>query len=344
MQKEFDIFGIGHPLIDIFIETEDHHLIELELEKGRMHLIDSVKFEDMQQKLKKEPLKTSIAGDVVNTIMGVASMGGRAVFCGKVGKDSYAGLFEGVLASDRIKPVLAQSSQYCTGRVISFVTKDSQRTMITYPGAAVSLKKEEAVFDDIKHSAFLYASGYALDTTDLKETVFHAMDVAKEEGVKIAFDLADPGVISRHKEEIGMIIKDYADIVFANEAESRELTGKPLKKAISQISGMCEIAVVKLGEHGSIIKKGGLTLRVNIRKEQATDSTGAGDMYAAGFLYALSKTDDLKIAADIASFAASKIVRQFGARLEEPIKEEVEDILGGRAARYPESMLKSQTL
>ena len=140
-EKEFDVFGIGSPLIDIFMEAEDHHIEELKLEKGKMHLIDHAKLEELQNKMKKPPVKTSIAGDVVNTMMGIASMGGRAVFCGKVGKDSYANMFEEVLISDNIKPVLSRCDKTYTGRVISFVTSDAQRTMTTYLGAAVGLKE-----------------------------------------------------------------------------------------------------------------------------------------------------------------------------------------------------------
>lgn len=331
MEHEFDVFGIGSPLIDIFIEADDNHLIELELKKGQMHLIDHAKFSDIKTKLKQKPVKTNVAGDVVNTMMGVAAMGGRAVFLGKVGKDEYAKLFEEVLLSDNIKPILPKCDKYYTGQVISFVTKDAERTMTVHLGAAVGLKKEEAAFDDIKKSKFLYASAYTLDSPDLKETVMHAFEFAKQNNIKIAFDLADPGAIERHHDEIRMILNDYVDVVFANETEAEKFTKQSdPEKAIEKLSEYCKISVVKLGENGSLIKKGHQITHHKIKKEMAVDTTGAGDLYAAGFLFALTRTNDLEIAARVASLSSGKIVQQYGAKLNNSIKNEVEDIIEGR--------------
>jgi len=331
MEHEFDVFGIGSPLIDIFIETDEHKLIELELKKGQMHLIDHPKFESMKKKLTQKPVKTSVAGDVVNTIMGVAAMGGRAVFLGKVGKDEYAQMFEEVLISDKIKPILAKCDKYYTGQVISFVTKDAERTMTVHLGAAVGLKKEEAAFDDIKKSKFLYTSAYTLDSQDLKETVMHAFEIAKKNNVKIAFDLADPGAIERHHDEIKAILSEYVDIVFANETEAEKFTNeKDPKKALEKLNELCEISIVKVGENGSLIKKGHQIIHHKIKKETAIDTTGAGDLYAAGVLFGLSRTNDLEICAKIASLSSGKIVQQFGAKLNKPINEEVEAIIEGK--------------
>lgn len=326
--KEFDIFGIGSPLVDMFFETDDEQLIEFKLIKGQMHLINHENFSDLKLKIKKNPIKTSIAGDIVNTVMGVASMGGRAVFCGKVGKDEYANMFEEVLISDNIKPALVRCNTYYTGQVISFVTSDAQRTMTVHLGAAVGLKKEEATLDDIKKSRFLYTSAYVFDSPDLKDTVMHALKIAKDNGVKIAFDLADSGVISRHKETIQKVIEEYVDVLFANETEAEKFTGeKDPKIAIDILSKLCRIAVVKLGENGSLVKRGEEVVDVKIIKRKAIDSTGAGDMYAAGFLFALNRTNDLELVSEVASYASAKIVEQFGAKLKDPIKDDVEKIL-----------------
>ncbi len=330
-EHEFDVFGIGSPLIDMFFETEDHQLVELKLKKGQMHLINHEDFSEMKTKIKKSPVKTSIAGDVVNTMMGVASMGGRAVFCGKVGKDEYANMFEEVLISDNIKPALARCSTYYTGQVISFVTKDAERTMTVHLGAAVGLKKEEATLSDIARSKFFYTSAYVFDSPDLKETVMHALSIAKENRVRIAFDLADPGAITRHKDEIEQVIENYVDILFANETEAERFTGeKDPKAALIKLSKLCKIAVVKLGENGSLIKRAEEFIEVKIEKKKAVDSTGAGDMYAAGFLFALTKTNDLELVSEVASYASAKIVQQFGAKLIDPIKDDVEKILEGK--------------
>ena len=334
MEHEFDIFGIGSPLIDLFIEAEDHHLIELNLKKGQMHLIDHETFSKLKTNLKQKPLKTSVAGDIVNTMMGVAAMGGRSVFLGKVGKDEYAPMFEEILLSDNIKPILARCDKFYTGQVISFVTKDAERTMTVHLGAAVGLKKEEAAFDDIKKSKFLYTSAYVLDSPDLKETVLHAFEIANKNNVKIAFDLADPGAVDRHVDEIKMILSDYADIVFANEVEAQKFTGKTPNEAIIDLSKFCEISVVKLGENGSLIRKGHQTIHHTIKKEKAVDTTGAGDLYAAGFLFGLTRTNDLEICAKVASLSSGKIVQQYGAKLNGSIKDEVEAIIEGKWYHY----------
>lgn len=328
--KEFDVFGIGSPLIDIYMESEDHHLIELKLNKGHMHLLDNRNFLEIQKKLKTSPIKTGIAGDVTNTMMGIAAIGGRSVFCGKVGNGKYADLFEEVLASDNIKPVLVRCNRYNTGRVISFVTKDGQRTMTTYLGAAVGLKREEVVLDDIKRSKFLYTSGYVLDSPDLRVTMYHAMDIAKENGVKIAFDMADPGVIERNRREIQNIIENYADVIFANEIEAEKYTGKKPDEAVKILGKNVDIAVVKVGEGGSYIRSKEKSFKVDITPIKAVDSTGAGDLYAAGFLYALARGSNVNIAANVASFVSSNIVKQYGTRLEVSLKEQVETMIEGK--------------
>jgi len=255
-------------------------------------------------------------------------LGGNVVFCGKVGKDKHGDTYEEKIVQNNVKSDIARCKKSITGHAITFITPDSERTFAVHLGAAINLEKEDLFFDDLKDSKILHVEGYQLEDKKLRDVSMHAMEFAKKNGIRISIDLADPGIISRNKGDIRKIVERYADIVFANEEEAKAFTGKKGVEALNEIGAISEIAVVKLGKEGSLVKKGDDVYKIEGVKAKAVDTTGAGDMYAAGFLYGLSKGCGIKVCGDLGSYFAAKVVERVGARLDKIEKREVEKIVG----------------
>ena len=321
----FDIFGIGSALMDFLIEVDHNELLELDLKKGQFHLIDEHDSKELLKKIKKYRVKTSPGGSSANTLYGVGMLGGNVVFCGKVGKDKYGNIYEEKMVKSGVNPKLARSKK-TTGHAITFITPDSERTFAVHLGAALRLKKSDIFFEDLKHSRILHIEGYQLEDKQLRDVSLHAMRFAKKHNKKISIDLGDPGIVARNKTDIKKMIKKYADIVFANEDEARALTSLGSLEALDKIARLTKIAIVKVGKHGSYIKQGNIIYNIPGYKAKATDTTGAGDMFAAGVLYGISRNYDLKICGHIGSYFAAKVVEQIGARLKQIDKKEIEKL------------------
>ena len=315
MIKKYDVIGIGSPLLDFIIEVDDNVLAEMDLKKGEMHLVDEEKSKQILKKLEKYEVKTSPGGSAANTLAGVGILGGNAVFLGKIGKDKNGDFYEQKTSEDGVNSRLSKHDSIATGHTITFVTPDSERTFATHLGASLHFRKEDIFEEDIKNSKILHVEGYQLEDPELKNTAVHAMKIAKEHGVKISVDLADPALIGRTLKDLREIVKKYADVVFVNEKEAEVFTGKKEEEALHEIYDMCEIAIVKLGENGSLIKANGMIYRIPIHKVNIVNTNGAGDAYAAGILYSIANNIDMEKAGKIAAYISAKVVEQTAARL-----------------------------
>jgi len=325
----YDVIGIGNALMDILVSVEDDKLSKMNIKKGTMKLVDAKEIDEIEKSLDKREVKTAAGGSVANTVYGVSALGGSAVFAGKVGNDEHGLAYEQKMIEAGVKSRIARK-EGSTGRVVTFITPDTERTFATHLGVACELEKDELFIEDIRNSKVLHVGGYELESPVMKKAVLHAMDAAKAAGVKISIDLADPGLVGRNLNEMTYIVKRYADIVFANEEEAKAFTGKTGKEALHRIAEVCEIAVVKLGARGSLIKEskeGGRVFEIPGLKVNAVDTTGAGDSYAAGFLYGLTQGMSLERCGKIGSWIASKVVSQIGARLEKIDRKEIEKII-----------------
>ncbi|MBW3003560.1 adenosylhomocysteinase, partial [Candidatus Woesearchaeota archaeon] len=311
-----DVVGIGNPLIDVLCNVDDSFLDKFGLKKGIMHLVDKDKSELIFSSLKDT--KISPGDSTANTLAGISLLGGKTVFFGKVGNDEFGKYYEENLRNSNVKPCLAVQ-QGMTGKVMSLITADTERTMATHLGVACSLNKDEIDEEQIINSKFLHLTGYQLEEPLLKEAALKAMNIARDNDVKVSLDLADPELVKRNLEDIKEIIGQYVSIVFANEEEAKALTGLEPEKAVEWMSGLVDIAIVKVGAKGSIIKTKGGLYNIERFKVEAVDTTGAGDMYAAGFLYALSKGEKVEIAGKIGSYAAAEVVKEIGGRLKQKI-------------------------
>jgi len=321
----YDVFGIGSPLLDAIVKIDDSHLAKLNLKKGQMHLVDADKSKKTFDMFKNDKVVFVPGGDVVNTMNGIANLGGKAIFLGKIGVDNHGFIIEETMKKDNVKTILIKGTD-STGSCISFVTPDNERTFVTHLGAAVSLTEKEIVLKDIKNSKILYVTGYFLENPILRNICILAMNEAKKHNKQIAIDVSDSGVVNRAKNEILNIIENYADITFANEEEILALTGKTKEEGLFELSKITNIAIVKIGKEGALICENKIIHKIKGFNVNAVDTTGAGDMFAAGFLFGLTNNYDVKTAGLIGNFVASKVVQQLGGRVNISLKDEIKQL------------------
>ncbi len=316
--KKNDVFGIGNILVDILVKTDDKFINELGLKKGQFHEIDEIRLREIASKVDKSKIKVVPGGSVVNTLVGIANLGGNVAFYGKIGNDKHGLFLEGDLKKNKIKNNLKRSSKM-TGKALTFITPDNERTFAVHLGAAIDLKKKEILEEEIKNSKYLHLTGYEIEAS--KDSCLHAIDIARKNKIKISIDLADPGVIERNP-YLRDVIKN-ANILFLNEQEAKALTHLEPEKAIEHISSDIDIVAIKLGAKGSIIRHNNRIIKIDGVKAKAVDTTGAGDMYSACILYGISNGWSIEKSANLASFAAAKVVEQIGARVDYSLREKI---------------------
>jgi len=315
---KFDVTGIGSPLIDLLVSVDDETIENLELKKGGMFLFTDKELNKILEIMTKEIKKISPGDSTANTIVGISNLGGKTSYIGKVGKDEHGQVFVDSLTSENVFPKTKECDVF-TGKVIALITPDSERTMIVHLGASKELSDSDISEEEILDSKILHLTGYQLEEPSLKRASLRALDIAKKNGTKVSIDLADFNLVKRNLEFLKEIVTKYADIVFANEDEALAFTDKDPREALDEIAEMCEIAIVKIGSEGSMIKSNGEVHNIRSFKTEAVDTTGAGDMYAAGVLYGITNELSLQDAGTIGAYAASKVVAQVGARLPEKV-------------------------
>jgi sugar/nucleoside kinase (ribokinase family) len=316
----YDVYGMCNSIVDILLQADDGLIKELGLNKGIMRLVDIDESKKLLSAVRDKSKKVMPGGSGCNTMIGIANLGGKAVFSNVVGDDDYGKIFEqklnelGVVSRLKLKKGI-------TGSSVIIITPDSERTMNTCLGVCSLFGKADVDEKDLLDSKIFHTTGYLIDTAP--EAGYHALKTAKKNGITISFDLADPFLIRAKRDELRKIVEDYADIVFLNKEEAKLFTGKEPAEALEEISKMCKTAIIKLGAEGSLIKSDGKIYRIPGVKVKAVDTTGAGDMYAAGFLYGITNGYSVEQSGRIASYAAAKVVEVIGARIERSLKEEI---------------------
>ncbi len=314
--KPNDVLGLGNTLMDFLIEVEDQHLLEFNLKKGEMHLVEEEKAKEILKKIEEQQLKIEFVpgGSAANTLKGVAFLGGSAMLYGKVGKDAHGLSYIEQMQNHGVKTRISHHHQKLTGHALTFITPDAQRTFSVHLGAALHLIPEELLEEDIQESKILHLEGYQLEG-ETKETLLLAIELAKKHGTLISLDLADPGVVRRNYKFLHGLVQDKIDILFVNEKEAKEFTGKEEEEAAIELGKIAQIAIVKIGERGSIIAGDGQLHYIAPFPAKAIDTTGAGDTYAAGFLYGYCCGWPLEKCGKLGSLFASKVVEQKGVRI-----------------------------
>jgi sugar/nucleoside kinase (ribokinase family) len=313
----YDVVGIGNAIVDVLAKVGDGFLSERGLQKGCMTLVDAVTagriYEDMI------PEREVSGGSAANTVAGLASLGADCAFIGKVHDDTLGQDFRrdiGAAGIDFFTRPLFEGP--ATGRSIVLVTPDAERSMFTYLGAATHLTAQDIDENTIKASKYTFLEGYLWDENESREAVLKACELAHKHGRKVAFTLSDKNCIIRHQDALRDLIKDHVDVLFANENEIKTLFGTDdFEQALEEIKPMVEIAAVTRNAKGSVVVNGRVKMFVEAEPSvDVVDSTGAGDLYAAGFLYGLTRERSLGTCAIIGSIAASEIITHYGARPE----------------------------
>jgi len=313
----YDVLGVGNALVDIQAKVEDTLLSELSLEKGIMTLADDTKQAAVLEKLVGYPLNLCAGGSAANSMVALADFGGSAAFVGKVGRDDYGNSFQSDLLKLGIHFNTEPSDSVRTGTCAVLITEDAQRTMLTNLGAAATVTENDICEQTIKAARYVYIEGYLLTGETTKAAAYRAMQVAKENGVKVAFTASDPFLVNMIRDEIWDLITGPVDLFFCNEEEAKSLTGEsdPIRCA-AKIHEHAENVALTLGGKGSLVMHGGEAFPIEGVETKAIDTTGAGDMYAGALLYGITNNMNWRQAGHLASHAAARIVSQMGARLD----------------------------
>ncbi len=311
----FDVFGIENPLIDLMAQVPDEFLQRLKLEKNRMFLIDRPRHQELLEALNHVPVHAEPGGSCANTMQGIAQLGARAAYCGKVGSDEYGRVYVQKLERAGVRCFVRPSGQL-TGSTVILITPDAQRTMNTFLGACQDLSASDIPVDAIKQSRRLYITGYLWDTDGQKEAALLALRTARENNIPVAFSLSDPFCVNRHRADFQRILTEYVDVVFANREEALSQTGLDTTHgALGKLRQWCDKVVITIGAAGALIAGGADTVYVDPFSVHPKDTTGAGDAFAAGFLYGLSTGASLHQCGRLGNRFASQVIQQIGPRL-----------------------------
>jgi len=313
--QKFDVVGIGNAIVDILIQTEDSFLEKHSLKKGSMALLNDDDAEKLYSSI-GAGLESS-GGSAANTLAGLAQLGSKAGFIGRVRNDQLGEIFTHDIRSAGARfDTTPKTSGPPTARCLIFVTPDAQRTMCTYLGASVFLDPEDLDLSMVKQTKVLYLEGFLWDHPAAKRAFIAAAKACKDSGGKVALSLSDSFCVERHRKSFLALVEEHIDILFANEAEITSLYEvKEFQEAISKVRNRCEIAALTRGEKGSVILSEKEHIEIHSYKfGQLIDTTGAGDLYAGGFLNGYTTGQSLLKCGQIASICAGQIVTQLGPR------------------------------
>ncbi len=322
----YDVVGIGNALVDVISNEDDRFLADQGLVKGSMVLIDEDRATDLYESM---GVGTEMSGgSAANTVAGVASFGGRAAFVGTVRDDELGQVFAHDLGSNHVAfPAKPAADGPPTGRCLIVVTPDAERTMSTYLGAGAALGPEHIDPDVIGDAKVVYLEGYLFDTPEAKEAYRQASRVAHEAGGKVALTLSDSFCVQRHLDEWVALVDDQVDVLFGNEDEVQVLSGTGFDEALRRLQGRVEVAVVTRGAAGSVLVTADDVVEVPAEHvAHVVDTTGAGDLYAAGFLYGYTHGFPLEDCGRLGSKAAAEVISHLGARPLIPLSRLIRDV------------------
>jgi sugar/nucleoside kinase (ribokinase family) len=310
------ILGIGNALTDILaVFPDDSMLKEYHLPPGSMQHVDLETGDRIWSKLKEFGVKYVPGGSAANTITCTSIFGMPSSFIGKIGDDELGHLYKSALEQYGVKTTLLNGTKG-SGRAMCFITgANAERTFADYMGAALELVPEDLKPEYFKGYDYFHIEGYLVQNQDL---IRRAVQMAKDAGCKISIDMASYNVVESNEAFFHNLVDRYVDIVFANESEARAFTKMEPREALDSLAAQCEIAIVKVGKNGSMVKQGDEYHFIEAWPADTIDATGAGDTYAAGFLYAHSLGMPLKVCGEVGSIIAAKVVEVIGTKIDVP--------------------------
>ena len=310
------ILGIGNAIVDVFIKVDDDFLLKNNLTKGSMKLIEKNQFESLKSTIKIE--KIEAGGSVANTMAGIAYLQGKASFIGKINSDEFGKVYKESLEKIKVDfPYSEKSENLSTGASIIFITPDSERTMCTYLGISSQLSKDDINEDKIKDHELIFLEGYLWDKGKSEEMFKHVINLAKKNNTKIAMSLSDIFCVTRHRNDFFKLLVNDLNILIGNENEINELVQKNnLLASINELKKINKIVVITRGENGSlVILNNEITKCESTKVKKVLDLTGAGDLFASGFLKEYLDKSNINKCLQTGSELAAKIIEKIGARL-----------------------------
>ncbi|MDR3235347.1 MAG: adenosine kinase [Prevotellaceae bacterium] len=306
------LLGIGNALVDVLAVLHNDDLLhDFNIPKGSMQHVSEATAGLLWTRLQALHARHVAGGSAANTVAGAARLGMPSAYIGKTGCDEPGRYFADDQAANGITAILLQGSA-ATGRCTVCITPDTERTMATYLGAAIELMPDDLHETMFAGYDYFHIEGYLVQNHDL---VRRAVELAKREGLTVSLDLASYNVVEAHRDFLEDIVRRYVDVVFANEAEAAAFTGQAPRAAADALGKLCRIAVVKTGSSGSLVQSGGALHEIQAYPANAVDATGAGDLYAAGFLYGLATGLPLDRCGAIGAVVAAKVVEVVGTKI-----------------------------
>ncbi|MDG5799332.1 adenosine kinase [Marinilabiliaceae bacterium ANBcel2] len=308
------VLGIGNALVDILAHIDsDDILLKLSLLKGSMQLVDKNSADKVLEVVNSNgKITTASGGSAANTIHGLANLGVETAFTGKVGNDRWGEFFRTDLKAFNIKPYLYKGDGR-SGRAITLISGDGERTFATHLGAAVDLNLDDISKDIFEGYSYLHVEGYLVQNPQLIEGV---IKLAKSQGVKISFDLASFNVVDDNREYLLNLVNNYVDILFANEQEAFSFTKIDNdENSLLFMSKMAKVAILKKGVEGSLIRMGDEVVFASAVEASPIDTTGAGDLYAAGFIYGLINRQSLEVCGRLGALLAATVIEVTGPKM-----------------------------
>lgn len=310
-----DVVGIGNAIVDVLVQTDDAFLTQHSLQKGGMALIDEHQAEVLYT-ASGPGLETS-GGSVANTMVGIAQLGGRAGFIGRVKNDQLGGIFShDIRAVGARFDTPAATTGATTARCLIYVTPDAERTMCTFLGASTQLEPDDLDLSMVSDTKVLYLEGYLWDSPAAKRAFIAAAEACRAANGQVALSLSDGFCVDRHRDSFLDLVNGHVDVLFANEVEIKSLyQTDDFDAALESVRGSCSVIAITRGSEGSVVMSGDQRWDIGIvGLGDLIDTTGAGDLYAGGFLHGYTQGESLERCGQLGAICAGQIVTQLGAR------------------------------
>lgn len=319
MSKKYNVFGIGNALVDIVTEVNDQFLQDHDIEKGLMTLVDEESQTRISNAINMEKSNMQCGGSAANSIIAVSQFGGSSFYSCKVADDQLGAFYKQDLKENGVDSNLdhQQLEEGITGKCLVMTSDDASRTMNTFLGITSNYSKAEIAEESLKDSDYLYIEGYLVTSENGLEAMKYAKQLAEQNGVKTALTFSDPSMVKYFREPMQSVVGASVDLLFCNEEEAMLYTGKDnLEEARDALKRDAKRFVITQGENGAMIFDGDTFIDIEPYKVNAIDTNGAGDLFAGAFLYGITNGRSFADAGKLASMASSKVVTQFGPRLE----------------------------